>query len=288
MQILMTPPTPISTSSAALADWAVQALLHEVHLTPKPGLVDRRGSGCHPDMSLGLMCRSAAALRGTFKAMADAATGQRPNLHLRAELARIGRDGEAVMLQATGGVNTHRGAVWTLGLLIGAVAAAPDGNAAAWASFAGQVARFPDRAAPPTLRPSHGEQVRRHHGVGGAREEACNGFPHLIQVALPALRAARDRNLSEQQAQLETLIALMGRLDDTCVLHRGGPAALRDLQTLAVAIGEAGGHCTPAGAGLYTQLESLTHRLNISPGGSADLLAATLLLDTLEQRTWNI
>ncbi|CAM5477126.1 2-(5''-triphosphoribosyl)-3'-dephosphocoenzyme-A synthase [Stutzerimonas stutzeri] len=106
-----------------LADLAVQALVDEADLSPKPGLVDRRGNGAHDDLHLGLMHASANALWPTFKAMADAAlvigeVGQ----PLRETLGQLGRDGEAEMLRVTGGVNTHRGAIWALGLLSAAAA----------------------------------------------------------------------------------------------------------------------------------------------------------------------
>jgi len=106
------------SAAERLADLAVQALVDEADLSPKPGLVDRRGSGAHSDLHLGLMQASAHALWPAFKAMAEAAqaigeVGQ----PLRETLGQLGREGEAEMLRVTNGVNTHRGAIWALGLL---------------------------------------------------------------------------------------------------------------------------------------------------------------------------
>src|ERR1700729_1707330 len=81
-------------TAALLADHAVDALLAEARLTPKPALVDRRGSGAHRDLDLARMTRSARSLRGTFLSMASAAAGREPDQALREELARIGRAGE--------------------------------------------------------------------------------------------------------------------------------------------------------------------------------------------------
>ena len=107
-----------SVSARALADKAVEALVAEATLTPKPGLVDRRGPGAHDDMDLELLFASAARLHDGFAQMAEAAEEiEAPNAELRAELARIGRVAEQRMLDVTGGVNTHRGAIWALGLL---------------------------------------------------------------------------------------------------------------------------------------------------------------------------
>ncbi|WP_205895277.1 triphosphoribosyl-dephospho-CoA synthase, partial [Metapseudomonas otitidis] len=110
-----------------LADRAVDALIDEADLTPKPGLVDRRGSGAHSDLHLGLMHASALSLWPCFRQMAEAALQHREvGAPLREALGRIGREGEAAMLATTGGVNTHRGAIWALGLLVAAWALEPD------------------------------------------------------------------------------------------------------------------------------------------------------------------
>ncbi|HWT70690.1 MAG TPA: triphosphoribosyl-dephospho-CoA synthase, partial [Oxalicibacterium sp.] len=108
--------------SAHLATLAVQALIAEVTLTPKPGLVDLRGRGAHRDLDWPLMCDSASALHPAFQAMAVAGATIVDPQTLREELGRIGREGEAAMLRATRGVNTHRGAIWSLGLLLAAAA----------------------------------------------------------------------------------------------------------------------------------------------------------------------
>lgn len=110
----------------ALADLAVDALIDEADLSPKPALVDRRGSGAHGDLHLGLMHASALSLWPCFREMAEAAAGfGEIGLPLREALGRIGREGEAAMRVTTAGVNTHRGAIWALGLLVAARALAP-------------------------------------------------------------------------------------------------------------------------------------------------------------------
>lgn len=277
--------TPVAAVSATrvevLADLAVCALVDEAELTPKPALVDRRGSGVHDDMDLGMLCRSAHALRPTLAALAARADGRVPSQRLREELAAIGRQGEREMLAVTGGVNTHRGAIWTLGLLTAAASMAPlDADPASIATLAGRVAIFPDRYSP--CETSHGSLVKRRYGVSGARGEARRGFPHVVGTALPTLRAARAAGRSEQSARLDTLIALIVHVDDTCLLHRGGHAALQDAQTGARAVLAAGGSATVAGRHALRLLEAALLRHNASPGGSADLLAGALLLDSLD------
>lgn len=266
-----------------LADLTVDALIDEADLSPKPGLVDPRGSGAHSDLHLGLMHASALALWPAFEAMAEAARGEgEVSLHLREAVGRIGREGEEEMLRVTGGVNTHRGAIWALGLL--SAAAALDVRALAPAQVAlraARLAQLDDRAAPVTGA-SHGAQVCRLYGVHGAREEAQLGFPAVLQQALPQLARSRAAGAGEQNARLDALLAIMTQLADTCVLYRAGMAGLTRMQSGARAVLAAGGCASLAGRRLLRDLERDMLRLRASPGGAADLLAATLFLDRLQ------
>jgi triphosphoribosyl-dephospho-CoA synthase len=264
-----------------LSTFAVSALIEEAELTPKPALVDRRGNGAHHDLDLPLLRRSARALQGGFAALAQAAAGKEPTLRLREEIGRIGRGMERCMLMATGGCNAHRGAIWALGLLVaGAAQCRGDRNAARIAARAAALARLADRFAPRPL--SNGERARLRFGAAGARGEAQAAFPHATGVGLPTLREARERGVPEDCARLDALMAIMASLDDTCLLHRGGAAALEIAQTGARAVLAAGGTASPAGQQRLRELHSELMARWASPGGSADLLSVTLFLDRLE------
>jgi triphosphoribosyl-dephospho-CoA synthase len=264
-----------------LSNAAVSVLLEEAELTPKPALVDRRGNGAHQDLDLARLQRSARSLQDGFADIARAAAVERSPLRLREQLGRIGRDMERRMLVATGGSNAHRGAIWALGLLVAAVAQGRSTrNAARIAVAAAALARLPDRFAP--CPRSNGAQVGWKFGATGARGEAQAAFPHAIRVGLPTLRAARDRGVPEDCARLDALMAIMASLVDTCLLHRGGLAALQAAKRGAQAVLAGGGTAVPAGR---EQLQRLHAELMVrwaSPGGSADLLAVTLFLDRLE------
>ena len=273
---------------AQLADLAVRALRDEAELTPKPGLVDRRGTGAHTDMDLPMLLESAEALRPAFEDLARVGARLPVGAALRARVGGIGRAGERRMLRATGGVNTHRGALWALGLLVTGAAGAVATRAGAAVDLvdaavdrAARLARIGDPAAPPRRTPSHGELVRRRHGTSGATGEARAGFPHVARVAVPTLRAARARGVGEDHARLDALLAVMARLDDTCVLHRGNAAGLALVRSGAAGVLAAGGTASAAGASLLAGLDAEVRRRGLSPGGSADLLAAALLLDAL-------
>jgi triphosphoribosyl-dephospho-CoA synthase len=262
-----------------LADAAVWALIQEAELTPKPALVDGRGCGVHPDLSLHAMRRSAQALHPGFYAMAVAAAGRAPDRALREELAAIGREAERAMLLATGGANAHRGAIWALGLLIAAVAMGPAGEIDHIAGRAADLARLPDRFIP--TAPSHGQSVAQRYGVAGARGEAQAGFPHALQVCWPALRRARAAGVGENHARLDALLAVIAVMDDTCLLHRGGLPALEAAKTGAAAVLAVGGCATAAGAAALADLDRALTALNASPGGAADMLAAALFIDAV-------
>ncbi len=266
-----------------LSTLAVSSLLAEADLTPKPALVDRRGDGAHHDLDLARLRRSARCLRGGFADIARAATFERPPLRLREQIGRIGRDMERRMLAETGGSNAHRGAIWALGLLIAAAARRrSETNATRIATAAADLAWLPDRFARPGP-PSNGARARLRFGAAGARGEAQAAFPHAIHVGLPALRAARGRGAPEDCARLDALMAIMSHLDDTCLLHRGGLAALKAAKAGARAVLAAGGTAMPAGIGCLQRLHAELMSLWASPGGSADLLGVTLFLDRLER-----
>jgi len=269
--------------SERLADLAVDALIDEADLSPKPALVDRRGSGAHTDLHLGLMHASALSLWPAFKEMAEAAIDYAEiGLPLREALGRIGREGEAAMLATTGGVNTHRGAIWALGLLVAAAALEPESNApGAVALRAARLALLDDRYAPKPL--SHGAQVAQRYGVRGAREEAQLAFPAATGLGLPQLKRSRAAGAGEQNARLDALLAIMTTLADTCVLYRAGEAGLQAMQQGARAVLDAGGSASLGGRRQLHALDQQLIALNASPGGAADLLAACLLLDRIER-----
>ncbi len=279
-----TPQDPFSPTAVAgrLARLARQALIAEAELTPKPGLVDRRGDGAHTDLSLDLMRRSSLAIEPYFFQMAVVARGIEPGGALREMLALIGRRAERAMFAATGGSNSHKGAIWTLGLLAAASAIHDEQRvpATTLASTAKAIATFDDKAAPRLV--SHGDVMARRYGVSGARGEALCGFPHVVDVALPVLLRKRQEGATEEVARLDALLSIMSSLDDTCLLYRGGRAALGAAKEGARAVEAAGGSATARGRECLRQLDDRLLALNASPGGSADLLAATLFLDAVE------
>jgi triphosphoribosyl-dephospho-CoA synthase len=265
-----------------LADASVRMLVEEADLTPKPGLVDTQGAGAHADMNLEMLHRSAYSLQATFTAIASRAFGAEESISLRESLSEIGRQGERTMLQITGGVNTHRGAIWTLGLLCAGAAmlAGKEQSAEKISAQAARIARLPDSHT--TNVRTHGQQAHCQYGVRGARGEAEGGFRHVVEIGLPMLKKSRLQGMAEERARLNTLVAIIAELNDTCLLHRGGLTALTLAKRGARRILDLGGVATDEGWWALEELDRQLVQLQASPGGSADLLAGVLFLDFIE------
>lgn len=266
-----------SREDEALAQAAVTALTGQLALAPKPGLPDPRDLGARVSRRDHRMLRwSAKSLAPGLAAMAAAArrTGE-PTPGLRAELGAIGRCTEHSVHLAGGG---HRGALWSLGLLVAAAALDPLAGPRDVTATAKRIAAHPDKRAP--RRPSRGSSVSAKYGAAGARGEARAGFPH-VRRALDTLTTARAAGASEEQARLDALLTVMSTLQDTELLYAAGPIGLRHVQAGACGVMEAGGTAAEAGAEALAALDADLHARAWSPRGSAGLLAGALFLDAL-------
>jgi triphosphoribosyl-dephospho-CoA synthase len=257
----------------ALAQTAVDALVGQLALAPKPGLPDPRERTARDHSALRW---SARALLPGLTAMAATArrTGE-PSARLRTDLGAIGRSTEHTVALTGGG---HRGALWTLGLLVAAAALRPGAGAADITTLAGQLAAHPDRRAP--RRPSRGSTMSARYGAAGARGEARAGFPH-VRRALTALTTARKQGATEPQARLDALLTVMSTLQDTELLYTAGPLGLRRVQAGARGVLDAGGTATEPGAAALRALDTDLTEHTWAPRGSGALLAGALFLDAL-------
>ncbi|WP_422011738.1 triphosphoribosyl-dephospho-CoA synthase [Roseateles sp.] len=270
-----------AVDTAALGRAATVALYDELALAPKPGLVSFVDNGSHCDMTAGTLLRSLFALRHYFPAIATAGAADADFTALQ----RLGIAAEARMLVATGGVNTHRGAVFTLGLLcaaggwLQARGDAPSPSALRATLLQRWGRDLDDLARHPRLSNglSNGRSAAQRHGLRPAAAEAALGFPVLFDVALPALR--RTAHLGPRLARLQALFEVMAVLDDTNLAHRGGLDGLRWAQQQARDFLEAGGAANPAAILRAQSLHVAFVDRNLSPGGAADLLAAACWLD---------
>ena len=285
----MTAALPLSLST--LPSWVPQhvanaagnALLAELATWPKPGLVSHVDQGSHTDMDASTFEASTAAIVPFFALLTEAGANGADMSALR----EVGVAAEQAMLLATGGINTHRGAIFGLGLLCAAAGASWSSGRAGWRPvrlgnvvrqrWGGSILRGPI-----PLR-SHGTDALRRFGAGGARAQAAAGFPHALEVGLPALRHARLTRPDDLKAwRVQAFFALLATMEDTNLLHRGGAEGLSFAQQAATEFLDKGG---VAQDDWCRQAEDVHHAFvvrRLSPGGCADLLAISLFLDALE------
>ncbi|MDY7580098.1 triphosphoribosyl-dephospho-CoA synthase MdcB [Herbaspirillum sp. RTI4] len=262
-----------------LGRMAVRSLYQELALYPKPGLVSLVDNGSHRDMDAAIFMRSLFSLRHYFVQISLAGMAGAPFEVLR----QLGIVAEARMLRATGGINTHRGAIFCLGMLCAAIASCRAQGivlsaAAIQANLLIQWGEGLARHTLPVGTASHGAQVAALHAVGGAREEGALGFPSLFHIALPQMHATRAAGGDERHAKIDALFALMAHISDTNVYHRGAEDGAARVKNAGRDFLDAGGTASAdwMPRALVCHAEFVRHRL--SPGGAADLLAGSCLV----------
>lgn len=276
----------------ALATWA---LLWEVHAAPKPGLVDRLSSGAHDDMNYDTFLASALSLAPHWPCQATVGFEIDDPQTAMTALRERGKIMEKEMLLATGGVNTHKGLVFALSLLLwGSGRLLSLGRRPCGRAVVEKASRLVQGCVAAELEPlkgcdverplSHGERLYLLHGVTGIRGEAEKGFPSITTSGLPALTASLRSGSTPEEAALDALLALMATCEDSNVIHRGGHSYWRQ-RYLPLVDGFRLSHrrWDEKKRRHLQELDSLFRKDRISPGGAADLLACTLYLHGLNR-----
>lgn len=291
-----------ATLPERISEAAVRALIREAETTPKPGLVDRRNNGSHPDMSLEMLLRSARSLKPYFRECARAGM-KLEEADAFPTLRALGMEAEKTMLNATGGVNAHKGAIFSLGLLAASAAACLrsfEADAEKICARAGRMAAPHMEAHFRSLRAetaySFGDRLFLATGLRGARGEAADGFPSVLRIALPALDAEEMENPvevvgssvtadgnsampdAEELSGAHALLRLAVEMDDTTLIRRGGrsraEAAKREIRALL-------------DSGITREkvetLDDQFIRENLTLGGCADLLACAYFLRAVRE-----
>jgi holo-ACP synthase CitX len=266
-----------------VAKTALRALLYEASITPKPGLVDRCNSGAHKDMDFFTFVDSAGALVFFFKKMAQAGVNHFGLPETLLPCLRFdGQEAESIMRKITGGVNTHKGAIFSLGILCASCGILyRDGqkpNEDTLALTCGKIAGSIKHDFEDTIFPStHGMDAFASYAITGARGEAAAGFPCVFKHAFPHLRILYKNGASLNDAGAAALIMLISIVNDTNIIHRKGIEVLRRIQAEAAdMIVQYPG--SPIPAIILHQLDNHYISHNISPGGSADMLALCFFL----------
>ena len=277
-------------TALAIGKTAWRALLEEVYTTPKPGLVDRHSNGAHRDMDIHTFEQSAQALWPFFVLMAEQGlTLDSTEEELFCHIRRTGMDAEKAMYRATGGVNTHKGLIFTLGI---------------YCAAAGRCLRKYGRVTETELRQiqqemtvriltgeleqlgqkeavSHGEKNLKNYGTTGIRGEAIAGYPSVWELAVPTLRQGVKEGQDYNLVKLQTLFVLMSQVEDSNILARQNPESLRRVQQMAADFLKNGGAYAEDAYEKLIDMDTEMIRKNISAGGCADLLAADVFMNML-------
>ncbi len=267
---------PKSTRPYLLGYLAQRALRMEVDTGLKPGLVGPDSNGAHQDMDYRVMREGIEALRPFWPRMASAHSAQ--------ELRELGLEAEKAMLEATGGVNTHRGAIFALGLALYARGMEMSVNEEVMQNNLSKIAQVVLRNSldKSELHSTHGEAAVQRYGVKGARAMATEGYQALWSEWLPLYRFLSSRP-KEERMQL-TLLKIMSTLDDTCVIHRAGYERAQEVKKEAKEMLRYALRQTQNKQDWKEKLKDMCGRYareGISPGGAADMLALTIFTDSI-------
>ena len=272
--------TTASSAFFAIARCVSRALREELAAYPKPGLVSHVDNGSHPDMDAQCFLDSIACLEPFFAEMARAGAGG----CALSDLQKIGMAAEVAMLAATGGRNTHRGAIFSLGLLAAAAGRQADGGlpfslgeivAHCWGGDLVLPAALPAN--------SDGIAMCHRHGISGARGEAKSGFPSVYRIGLPALRKTVSAATPES-AKIQVFFEVLARGGDTTLLKRGGEDGWRFARSEGCRFLAAGGVLRSGWEADAANIHRGFVARGLTAGGVADLLAATLFVDYLQNQ----
>ena len=279
---------PPTTLPYIIAHLATQALQAELDTTPKPGLVDKDNNGAHHDMDYALMQRSIDTLHPYFVKLA--LLGCADALPTHTSIRDIGIEAEKAMLSATNGVNTHKGALFSMGLAV--VAAAHEeikiaaneeqilkernGGEEVLVSLQTTIkalaASFPDTSG------THGSKAKLLSkgttAIKGALDNAREGYEMLFAEWLPFYIERRKER--DAHTLHKTLLRIMCDLDDTNVIYRTDLATAEEVKQEARALLD-----NFAEAALKDMDRRYTAR-NISPGGAADMLSLTIFIGSIQ------
>ena len=277
------------------AEWigkcAWNALIEEVDTTPKPGLVDLYSNGAHTDMDAATFRRSADALRPFFVKMArEGLSFDGSAQELFMGLRGVGMDAEQAMYEATHGVNTHKGAIFTFGIFCAAAGRCVKEQRAITALgllemeqemtvrvLTAELEKLRGSIRTPGIE-THGERNLHRYGTAGCRGEAIEGYPGVFGIALPVLHAGLADGRDWNRVKLQALLTLMAHTEDSNILSRHNPAVLGAVQEEMREFLRCGGAYREDAVRLLEEMDADYSWRGISAGGCADLLAAAVFI----------
>ena len=278
-----------------IASLAQRAILYEVSTTPKPGLVDRWNTGAHNDMDFfTFMASSSALYKGLYDCVSEgySFTGD-DETKLLSKIREPGIHCEKSMFQATSGVNTHKGIIFSMGILCAAVGKLYKQNGLNYMMaemILNEVKNICKGLTERDLKGvakkeklTHGESIYKKYGYKGIRGEVESGFNTVLKNAVPVLRMWKEnKNFSLNNLFLQILLKLMSESQDTNVIIRGGVENYSYIKSISKDFIKSGGMNQPDAVVKLNNMNLEFVKRNISPGGTADLLAVAIFLGIME------
>lgn len=291
--------TKIDQESWRIGEALLQGILLEVSSYPKPGLVSSISAGAHRDMNILTFMASSAAIAPAFVQCAQAGRNHSGSLpELLPVLRNIGIRYEKRLLQATRGVNTQRGILFAGGMLCGVAGylsrRSRDLRTSEMFPLVAEMTRglvakeLKNLPAGGKDKYTAGEMLYLRYQTEGIRGEVEKGFPSVRKKGLPALEAALRKGLTLNSCLVHTLVSLMTCVEDTTILWRKDKETLLAVQEQARKALEKGSVFTKEGLAEIVKMDKSYIRDNISPGGSADLVAITVGSYLLEHQEFPV
>lgn len=281
-----------------IAEFAVQSMLYEISCYPSPGLVSPISNGAHRDMNYYTFLDSSSCLYRYLLFCCREGVSESSEKQLLINLRKIGIEGEKAMFKKTGGINTHKGMLFLLGICCAASCRAVKNNME-FRQISGIIKSMTQGIVSKELLPiknayekadrkeaffknlSHGEKIYIKYNSKGIRGEMEEGLPLIFNYSLGFYKDNSD--LSHRERLVQTLTGIMQYCDDTTILYRHSIEVLEEVRCRAGEILKLGGVRTDCGRkALMSSDEDFSAR-GISPGGSADLLAGTIFFYLVEK-----
>lgn len=271
-----------------IAELATRAVLYEVTTSPKPGLVDRFNNGAHHDMDFFTFMASSSAISKGFYEIAEFAEmflGTPEQLFN--EIRSIGIKMELNMFDATNDINTHKGIIFSLGVLTAATVKVNQYNEPNVEDIIDYVKQMTfgltnELKAIDKNKLTNGEMTFNRYGSLGIRGEVEKGFPTVINFGLDALKNSYYTLDCKNDLFIQVIFSLMSACEDSTIISRHNPETLYEVQVIAKNFLESGGMLQENAYEILNELDQEFINRHISPGGSADLLAVTIFLGLIE------
>ncbi|MDO5726015.1 MAG: citrate lyase holo-[acyl-carrier protein] synthase [Tissierellia bacterium] len=271
-----------------IANLATKTLIREVMITPKPGLVDRDNTGAHTDMDIFTFLDSSFAITKYFENCISCGEIFKTTEKIFPILQKYGLEAELKMYDMTAGVNTHKGIIFSLGIIC-AAAGIIYGKKESFSKellqkYSKQIAKDSKRDLDIKTPKTYGEKLYKEHGLKGARGEAISGFETIDGIYESYIEEKKHRQ--DEIPYIKALIRLMAKVNDSNIVGRKDISALYDIKSRAKDILDA--KTDLEFIKKVKELDLYMIKYNLSPGGSADLLAVIIFIEELENYFYNL